>query len=55
MSKNTPNYNIRCCVTSCANHCAQEEYCALDCVRIGTHEAHPQMEECTDCQSFIRK
>ncbi|PWL49668.1 MAG: DUF1540 domain-containing protein [Clostridiales bacterium] len=53
--KCTPNYNIRCHVTSCANHCGQEEYCALDCICVGTHESDPKVQECTDCQSFIKK
>ena len=50
-----PNYSIQCTVTNCANHCQGEQYCALDSIMVGTHEANPTMDECTDCQSFIKK
>ena len=50
------NRCIECAVTQCANHCANENYCALDCIKVGTHEANPTMKQCTDCQSFeLRK
>jgi len=49
------NYSIRCSVDSCVNHCGKEQYCSLDCVNIGTHECHPNMDQCTDCKSFIKK
>ena len=29
--------------------------CSLDHVRIGTHECHPSMDQCTDCQSFKKQ
>ncbi len=53
--KCSPNYSIKCTVTSCANHCSSESFCALDCICVGTHEANPTMDQCTDCQSFIKK
>ncbi len=53
--KCSPNYSIKCTVTSCANHCGSDDYCALDCICIGTHESNPMMDQCTDCQSFIKK
>ncbi|MBR6816396.1 MAG: DUF1540 domain-containing protein [Clostridia bacterium] len=53
--KRNPNYSIRCSVESCANHCGGEAYCSLESVSIGTHEADPTVQECTDCQSFVRK
>ena len=38
--------------TSCAHHCQNEQYCGLESIQVGTHEAHPSMDQCTDCQSF---
>ena len=50
--QNHPNHCIKCSVTSCANHCAAEDYCSLNCICIGTHETDPAMNQCTDCRSF---
>ena len=47
-----PNHSIRCSVEKCAHHCAGEAYCGLDSIQVGTHEANPTMDQCTDCQSF---
>lgn len=52
MEKCNANKSIRCTVTQCANHCSTDNYCALDCITVGTHEANPTMDQCTDCQSF---
>ena len=49
------NKAIRCTVSQCANHCDSAEYCALDCITVGTHEANPTVDQCTDCTSFQRK
>ena len=49
------NKAIECNVVSCRNHCDSQDYCSLDHVRIGTHECHPSMDQCTDCLSFIQK
>ncbi len=49
------NKSIECTVVSCDNHCATENYCSLDKVRIGTHECNPTMDQCTDCLSFVKK
>lgn len=49
------NKCIACSVSNCKNHCNSSDYCALECVRIGTHEANPTMDQCTDCQSFQMK
>lgn len=46
------NECIKCTVQQCANHCSDKNYCSLDCVTIGTHEANPSMDQCTDCKSF---
>lgn len=46
------NKSIHCTVEQCANHCKGEDYCALDCINVGTHESNPTMNKCTDCESF---
>ena len=47
------NHAIECHVSQCNNHCGCEDYCTLDKVCIGTHEANPKMDQCTDCLSFV--
>lgn len=49
------NKSIGCTVTQCEHHCNQDDYCSLDRIMVGTHEAHPTVIECTDCQSFKLK
>ncbi len=49
------NKCIECSVTSCDNHCATENYCSLDHIRVGTHECDPTVDACTDCLSFVKK
>lgn len=51
----TANRSIKCSVTQCSHHCSGENYCFLNCVTIGTHEANPTMVQCTDCESFEAK
>ncbi len=51
----TPNKHIECSVSSCKNHCNEENYCSLEKVVIGTHESNPTMNQCTDCESFVLK
>lgn len=46
------NKCIECTVTQCKNHCESENYCSLDTIRVGTHEANPTVDQCTDCMSF---
>ena len=46
------NRSIECTVTQCKNHCGNENYCSLNKIRVGTHEANPTMMQCTDCESF---
>lgn len=55
MNCNKKNSCIHCMVTSCAYHCADQDYCSLDSITIGTHEANPTKEACTDCKSFSKK
>lgn len=52
---NQANHAIKCTVKQCKYHCNSEDYCSLDCVSIGTHEADPTMDQCTDCKSFMKK
>lgn len=51
-SKNC-NRSIECTVTQCANHSKNENYCALNKIKVGTHEKNPTVSQCTDCESFI--
>ena len=55
MDKSHCNMAIRCTVDQCANHSTGAEYCALDSITVGTHEANPTVDQCTDCKSFQRK
>lgn len=55
MDLNYANRAIRCNVENCANHCCCGDYCSLDNITVGTHEANPTMDQCTDCQSFKKK
>lgn len=49
------NRAIGCTVSQCKFHCSQENFCSLDSIQVGTHEANPSMEQCTDCMSFVAK
>ncbi len=49
------NKSIKCTVTQCSYHCNTDNYCSLDCISVGTHEANPTMVQCTDCESFRAK
>lgn len=51
----TPNQSIKCTVSNCAHHCKDQNYCGLNTITVGTHEANPTQKECTDCQSFQMK
>lgn len=55
MDLTTSNKAIKCTVGKCANHCKTEDYCALDCITVGTHEHNPTVDQCTDCKSFAQK
>ncbi|HIQ80488.1 MAG TPA: DUF1540 domain-containing protein [Candidatus Scatavimonas merdigallinarum] len=52
MDNSFANKSIKCTVQQCKYHNNSQDYCALDCIQIGTHESNPTMNECTDCQSF---
>ncbi len=54
MENKNPNHCIECSVHQCEHHCKNENYCALNKVRIATHEANPTEVQCVDCESFRR-
>ena len=49
------NKSIGCTVSQCAHPCTSENSCSLDHILVGTHEADPTMDQCTDCKSFEKK
>ncbi len=49
------NKSIKCTVQQCCNHSTAGNFCSLDCITVGTHEANPTVDQCTDCKSFCRK
>ena len=49
------NKAIACTVNQCAHHCDTVNYCSLSQIHVGTHEANPTMDQCTDCMSFEKK
>ena len=49
------NKSIECTVKQCAHHCDEANYCSLERILVGTHEANPAMDQCTDCKSFRKK
>lgn len=55
MNCDNANFSIGCTVSSCKYHCGSKDYCTLDKVNIGTHEAHPSKCECVDCKSFEKQ
>ena len=52
---NNANKSIECTVTNCRNHCDSANYCSLERILVGSHEANPTMDQCTDCKSFQMK
>ena len=54
-SSKQKNSCIECTINNCVHHCQTENYCSLDTIRVGTHEANPTKVECTDCESFSLK
>lgn len=49
------NLSIKCTVSQCTHHSCNKDYCTLDSILVGTHEANPTMDQCTDCKSFEMK
>ena len=52
---NNANKCIECTVQQCAHHCGDANFCSLERILVGTHEANPAMDQCTDCKSFRKK
>ena len=46
------NSCIKCSVDKCQYHAQAKNYCTLQSIQVGTHEANPTKIECTDCESF---
>ena len=46
------NQTIRCTVDQCRHHEKTQNLCSLDAITVGTHEANPKADQCTDCLSF---
>ncbi len=55
MEQKKPNRCIACTVQQCAHHAGKEDFCSLDKIIVGTHEANPTVSQCVDCESFILK
>ncbi|MCQ2456659.1 MAG: DUF1540 domain-containing protein [Clostridia bacterium] len=53
MDKKKCNNCIECSVFQCANHSTSDNFCALDKIKVGSHEKNPTVSQCTDCESFI--
>ena len=49
------NQSIKFSVQQCRHHAAGQNYCSLQEIQVGTHEANPTEKQCTDCQSFVLK
>ena len=55
MLVNGKNECIHCTINNCAYHAESENYCTLEAIKVGTHEANPTQKECTDCESFVNQ
>ena len=55
MENKTKNSSIKCSVSQCKYNMVTEDYCSLNCISVGTHEANPTVPECTDCNSFVKR
>lgn len=55
MNCKSKNSSIRCTVSQCAHNMESENYCTLNTIDVGTHEANPTMPQCTDCNSFVKR
>ena len=55
MKVNGKNESIECTIKNCTFHDQKENYCTLDRIKVGTHEANPTQKECTDCESLVNK
>ena len=55
MEHQNANESIKCTVSQCRYHLDEENYCSLDCIRVGTHEPNPTTPLCVDCNSFVKR
>lgn len=55
MMTNGKNDSIQCTIHNCVHHADSVDYCTLERILVGTHEANPTVKECTDCESFKNK
>ena len=55
MNTENANKSISCSIKNCKYHCCCADYCSLDHIKVGTHEANPTEKSCTDCESFEPK
>ena len=55
MEQMKKNSSIKCTVSQCKYNMVTEDYCGLNCITVGTHEANPTVPECTDCHSFVKR
>ena len=44
MVTNGKNTCIECTIVNCANHAKDANYCALERIKVGTHESQPDSE-----------
>ena len=42
------NKHIGCTIHNCEHHCSCEDFCSLDKIEVGTHEANPTVVQCKD-------
>lgn len=52
MSNQNANPSIECTVTSCAHHCGDKQYCALNTIKVGCQETNVASCRATECASF---
>lgn len=49
------NPSIHCDVRSCKYNMESDQYCTLNSIKVGTHEPHPTVPQCVDCESFEKR
>jgi hypothetical protein len=52
MDSKNANTSIHCSVTSCANHCPDQQYCALNTIQVGCQDPNVATCGATECASF---
>lgn len=55
MNELIKNDCIRCSVSQCRYNLVSEDYCGLNSIHVGTHEADPTVPSCVDCNSFVKR